>query len=116
MVFLFLGRLLPWGIVTVSAQSLIDASLEGTCKWSTGRMTAACLPMFIGHVITVLVGMLGAFFVINVMIAGFQITVGAAIGDKEKGKERLRWSIIGFVVSVLCYVILNVIFSVLTGT
>jgi hypothetical protein len=86
------------------------------CDFVTGKFTSMCIPMFIAHLIRFVFSLAGVFFVLNIMFAGYQIAIGSVpgIGDKEKGKTRLLWSIIGFLVTVFSFVILDLVLSVLT--
>lgn len=86
------------------------------CDFVTGRFTAMCIPMFIAHLIKFVFSLAGVFFVLNIMFAGYQIAIGSVpgLGDKEKGKTRLLWSILGFMTTVFSFVILDLVLSVLT--
>ncbi len=90
---------------------------SGESAFVTGRMTAACIPIFIGHLITFVFGFVGTFFVINVMYAGYQLAIAnIGEGDKGGGKERLKWSIIGLVITTCVYLILDLFLFVVLGT
>lgn len=98
-----------------SAQNpAIITDLGPDCDFTTGMLKAACIPIFIGHLITVIFSVISAFFLINVMYAGYQIALGSWTGEKSEGKDRLTWSIIGLVVSVCSYLILDLAVSVIT--
>lgn len=109
-----LGRLLT---ETASAQgfAIITNGLLG-CDFVTGRLNAACIPSFIAHLIQLLFSLLGLFFLINVMFAGYEIAMGAATGGgRESGVRRLQWSIIGLAVCICSFVILDLVITVLIG-
>lgn len=91
---------------------ILAPNLEG-CNWATGQLQAKCIPVFIGHLVFVLFSLISAFFVINVMFAGYQIAMGAWSGENTAGKDRLRNSIIGLVVSVCSYLILDLILTII---
>lgn len=91
----------------------IVVNLPG-CNFQTGILTAACIPIFIGHLISVVFSVISAFFLINVMYAGYQIAMGSWTGEKSAGKDRLTWSIIGVIVSVCAYLILDLIVTIIT--
>jgi hypothetical protein len=84
------------------------------CNITTGEMEAACIPELIGHLIEVVFGVISVFFLLNVIFAGYQIAMGSWTGEKSQGKDRLTWSIIGLVVSVCCFLILDLVISVIT--
>jgi hypothetical protein len=79
----------------------------------TGRITAACIPAFIAHLVQLIFGVIGVFFVVNLMIAGYQIAFGGLTGDKEAGKNRFKWSLIGLGIAVCSFVILDTVISVI---
>jgi hypothetical protein len=85
------------------------------CDFITGNMQARCIPIFVGHLIQLLFGLISVFFLINVMVAGYQIATGAWTGSgNTAGKDRLKYSIIGLVVSVCCYLILNLVVTIIS--
>ena len=47
------------------------------------------------------------------MIGGYNIALGSAIGDKEAGKSRVLWALIGLLVTMLSYGLLNLIITTL---
>lgn len=102
------------GIPGASAQNIqiLAPNLPG-CNWTTGKLTASCIPIFIGHLVQTLFSLISVFFLINVMYAGYQIAMGAWSGENTAGKDRLRHSIIGLIVSVCCYLILDLIISII---
>lgn len=100
----FLSRIGP----TIAHAQVITSGISG-CNFQTGRLTAQCIPLFIGHLIQVVIGFIGAFLLINILIAGYQIAVANVIDDKAAGKNRLIWSLVGFTVAVSCYLIVDVI-------
>lgn len=98
-----------WGI-------LIDG-IEG-CNFQTGWLTPACIPNFIGHLITFVYGFIGIFFMLNVMYAGYQLAIayiGVDGADKGAGKDRLKWSIAGLILSSCIYLILDLVLTVVLG-
>lgn len=91
------------------AHAQIIVSDPKVCDFATGKLTAQCIPLFIGHVIEVIISFIGAFLVINIIIAGYQIAIANVIDDKAAGKNRLIWSLVGFAVAVSCYLIVDII-------
>lgn len=89
------------------------ADRNGNPGFVTGRITAACVPAFIAHVIMFIYSLVGVFFILNIMYAGYQIAMaGAGVGDDEAGKQRLKWAIVGFVMTLSTYLILETIVRV----
>lgn len=96
-----------------SAQpAIIMEGLNG-CDFKTGMLKAACVPVFIGHLIQIIMALVGTIFVINVMIGGYQYAIGALQGDDGKGKERIYWSIIGLIVTSCAYLIIDLVLTVI---
>ena len=100
--------------IAASAQAVITSGIPG-CDFSTGKITPACVPQFIGHLIEIVFGLVSSFFIINVMYAGYEIAMGAYTGGSENGKVRLRMSIIGLIVCASAFLILDVILTVVLG-
>lgn len=84
----------------------------GDCDIVTGKLKAACIPMFVGHIVEIIFSLISAFFLLNVIYAGYQMAMGSWTGDKANGKDRLTWSIIGLVISVCAFLILDLVVSV----
>jgi len=100
-------------VPTVFAQEGIISSGVPGCDFVSGTMTAACIPSFVGHVIQFLFGFTGVLCLFNIMIGGYQVAIGGATGDKEKGKQRITWTVIGLIMSLAAYLILDFILSAL---
>jgi len=103
------------GVQAAYAQNIqvITSGLNG-CDFVTGKMTAACIPSFIGHLIQIVFSVISVFFIINVLYAGYQIAFGYINGDKSEGADRLKWSIIGLVVSVCSFLILDLAVTIIS--
>lgn len=112
-------RLLLFGLTWIpkaSAQGMAIITNIPGCDFNTGRLNAACIPAFIAHIIQILFSLIGLFFLVNVMYAGYEIAIGAATGGgRESGVRRLQWSIIGFAVSVCSFLILDLVLTILIG-
>lgn len=94
---------------------LIVSGITG-CDFVTGKISAACIPRFVGHLITFVYGFVGIFFILNVMYAGYELALAyIAEGDKGSGKDRLKWSIIGLIITTCSYLILDLVLSVILG-
>lgn len=96
----------------VTPPSIIRSGIDG-CDFTTGRLSASCIPNFIASVVIFIYGLVGVFFMLNIMYAGYQIAfAGAGIMDEGAGKQRLKWAIIGFIMTVCSFLILSAIVSV----
>ncbi|MBI1934662.1 hypothetical protein HYS30_03275 [Candidatus Peregrinibacteria bacterium] len=103
----------PW--LFLAFPSAVSAAIidNSVCDFTTGNIHADCVPRFIGHLIQWVLGFVGAFCLMNIMIGGYQIALGSAIGDKEAGKSRVLWALVGLLVAMASYGILNVIITTL---
>lgn len=86
---------------------------SGDCNITNGKLIAACIPWFIGYLIGFVFNLISAFFILNVIYAGYQMALGSWTGEKSEGKDRLQWSIIGLVISVCAYLILDLVVSII---
>lgn len=101
------------------AQGIINgssAAIAHGCDFATGRLTSSCIPWFIGQLVVFVFQFISVLFLINVMYAGYQLAQGSLTGDKGKGKDRLTWSIVGLIVSVCSFLILDLVLNVLLGS
>jgi hypothetical protein len=100
----------------LAQQGIIRGGIPG-CNFSTGAITAGCIPSFIAHLVQFIFMLIGIFFLMSIMFAGYQIAIASARGqDRSTGYNRLIWSIIGFLVAACSFVIMNVVLSVILGT
>lgn len=104
------------GAQVAYAQNLqvIPTSPLPGCDFQTGKMSAACIPSFIGYLIQLVFSVISVFFIINVLYAGYQIAFGYINGEKSEGADRLKWSIIGLIVSVCSFLILDLAVTVIS--
>ncbi len=114
-----------WGILTdiIGCEDTVGVgggagagATAGGSGFVTGRISAACIPQFVGHLITFVYGFVGVFFILNVMYAGYQLAI-AYIGESDKGagKERLKWSIGGLIIATCTFLILDLVLNVILG-
>jgi hypothetical protein len=103
------------------AQSLIPAdpetSLGAGCDLIEGNVNARCVISFIKWLISWFVPAVGFYFLLMLLIGGYQIALGNVTGDKEGGKDRVKWAIIGFIITALSFFIIDFVISAIsTGT
>lgn len=104
---------LAWFIAAQKTHAALIQDLPG-CSFTTGQIGANCLPIFIRHLIQWVLSFVGAFCLINIMIGGYQIALGSAIGDKEAGKGRVLWALIGLFVSLISYGLMNLLLTTIS--
>jgi len=72
------------------------------------------VPSLIGKVMKGFLGILGAVALLEVVLgANSWLTAGGNEEKITKGKERIKWAIVGLVVIFLAYLFLNFVFGVL---
>lgn len=80
------------------------------CDFATGQVTAACGPAFLAHIIQFVFGLSGAFAVIMIIIAGYQIALAKVFNrDRSEGFTRLRVAIVGFILCACSWFIVDFI-------
>lgn len=102
-------------ISRVGAQtpSLIPSPIEVTqCNFITGELDANCLPFYIAYLIKIIFELTGAVFLLMVIIGGYQYVISKATGGGgDEGKARVRFAIIGFLVTALSFYIVDFILT-----
>lgn len=111
-------------ILTISFASLASAqepalippsgTLGAGCSFITGEFSFDCIPIYIGYLVSVAFGASGGFALIEVIKAGYQIAMGGLTGDKEKGKQRLTWALIGLAFCIMAFLMVDYVVTVLT--
>ena len=76
----------------------------------TGDCHLSDIPFFIQYIASYLVGIAGTISVVMVMWGGYQWIMGGVSEDqKGKGKKTLTYAVIGLIITLLSWVIINVI-------
>jgi len=70
-----------------------------------------CIPTFIGEIIQMLFGFLGAVFFIMALWGAYEYALSGIAGTGEEGKKKIRNAILGFLICVSSFFILNFILS-----
>jgi hypothetical protein len=101
--------------VNAGQAGIITDTVPG-CSFQTGAISAACIPMFLAHIVQFIFMLIGIFFLMNIMFGGYQIALSSIQGsDRSKGTNRLIWSIIGFLVAACSFIIMDVVLNVVLG-
>ena len=118
--FFVLGILLILPTVAFAqtpTSGLIPATgnLGAGCNFVTGNIGFACIPLYIGYVIRAILPLAGVLFLLSIIFSGYKYMLGSISSEGvEAGKKRLMASIIGFVVVILSYLIVDTIIEALT--
>lgn len=109
------GILVPFA-AKAADQGFHILTSDGGCDYTTGRIKAKCIPILIGHLVQVIFSLIGVFFLLNVIFAGYEMMIGSVKGEGlSDGKERLKWSIGGFIAAACSYLIIDLVLT-LAGT
>ncbi len=94
-----------------------ESGTIGSCNFITGEMKFDCIPAYIAYLVQFMFMGIGTLSLIQMIIAGYQIAMSGVLpgGSSEAGKNRLIWSIIGLVVSLLSFAIINFFISTVSG-
>lgn len=85
------------------------------CAIKFGKVRLFMVPFFVTYLIQFLLQIAGLIAVLFVVIGGYQYIVGGLIEEKEKGKNTLKHALIGFVVALLAWIIVNFVQVALTS-
>jgi hypothetical protein len=104
----------PLSLVQAQTRNYGLDDVSGNFK--TGTLSNSdSIPRFIGNIIKILLGIAGAVAVLFVLIGGFQYMTSAG-NEKaaEAGKTNIFNALIGIVIIILSYVIVNVVVDLVT--
>lgn len=85
------------------------------CAIKTGRVTLAMIPYFITYITNFLLAIVGLICVLFIVIGGYSYIYGGLTEQKEKGKKTIYNALLGLSVSVLAWVIVNIIMAAVTS-
>jgi len=107
-------------VIAAPSDTLIPRGSVSGCDFFAGFKTAIdsgqgfkCILVFLGNFAKFILGFTGTICLILVMIGGYQIAIGSVVGDKEQGKNRVIWALVGLVVCILAYAIVNFVVDIL---
>ncbi len=82
------------------------------CNFFTGELAARCAPAYIAYLITILFQLTGAIFLLMIILGGYQYVISKATGGGgDEGKARVRFAILGFLVTALSFYIVDFILA-----
>jgi hypothetical protein len=103
------GTLLATSLDNIGA----DVATVGESAWGTGASDS--LPVIVGNVISVLLGILGIIFLVLVVYAGFlYLTAQGEDAQVKKAKAILTKAVIGILLVMSSYAITNVVVDAMT--
>ncbi len=84
------------------------------CAIKTGRIRLWMIPFYIKYLIQLALSLAGLVAVGAVILGGYFYLFGAFADDKDKGKRAIIYGIVGFIVAILSWTIINIVMTVLT--
>lgn len=85
------------------------------CAVKLGKIRLFMVPLFITFIIQFLLAIAGLVAVLFVVIGGYHYVVGGLIEDKEKGKKTIQHALIGLIVALSAWMVINFIQVALTS-
>ena len=79
------------------------------CAVETGNVKLWMLPYFISYIANFVINITGTISVLMVLLGGFWYMTGGISDDKEKGKKTITYALIGLGLSMLAWIIVNII-------
>lgn len=86
----------------------------GGCSFMKGNFTWSCIPQYIAFLIQTIFSFIGTLCLIQIIWAGYEMSIGSLSGDKEAGKNRMQHALIGLAFSLFVYLIVNMVVSIVT--
>lgn len=96
------------------AFALVTNGISGCSNFATGDVHIDCVTGFITHVITQIFTLCAAVSLIAIMWGGYEYAFGNLVGGKEKGMARIRWGILGMIISAFSLFILSFVARAIT--
>jgi hypothetical protein len=84
------------------------------CAIKTGRISLWMVPFFVKYLIQFALSIAGLVAIGAVIIGGYFYLFGGVDNDKERGKKAVMYGLLGFVVAILAWTIVNAVIAILT--
>lgn len=84
------------------------------CGIKTGEISLWMIPFYIKYLIQFLLSIAGLVAIISIILGGYFYMFSGISEDKEKGKKAIMFGIIGFVLAISSWAIVNIVISILT--
>jgi hypothetical protein len=97
------------GFAQIDPHLIPESGGSADCDFVTGEFDFECIPLYVAYVIQVMFSFIGTICLIQIIYGGYQIMIGNLTDDKESGKKRIRSAIFGLAVSLLSFLIIDMI-------
>lgn len=112
---LLIGSVVVPYAVAADVPSIISSEIDG-CDFASGQINADCVISFLQYLIQLIFSLLGAFFLLMIVIGGYRYAIGPAINDKEGGRNQIFSAIKGFMIAAFSFFIISFIIKGLAGS
>lgn len=85
------------------------------CSLKSGRFHLFMAPYMIRYFLEFIIGLAGLICTLFIVIGAYQYMIGSVTENKQKGKETIKNALIGLVITLLAWVIVNVVQVAITG-
>lgn len=85
------------------------------CTLKSGQFHLFMVPYMIRYFVEVIIQLAGLVCVLFIVIGAYQYLIGSLTEDKQKGKDTIKNALIGLVITLLSWIIVNVVQVALTG-
>jgi hypothetical protein len=84
------------------------------CGIKTGNIKLYMVPYYVRSVLEFVIGISGLACVGAIIVGGFSYLFAGISEDKEKGKKAIQYGLIGMVLTLLSWAIVNIVMTLLT--
>ena len=85
------------------------------CDFITGEFHFHCIPIYVGYLVKLVFGFAAGMCIFNIIRGAYQIVLGSLSGEKESGKNRITWAIIGLIFCILSFALVDIVISALVS-
>lgn len=86
------------------------------CSLKSGEFHLFMAPYMIRYFVEVIIQLAGLVCVLFIIIGAYQYLLGSVTENKQKGKDTIKNALIGLVITLLSWIIVNVIQVAVTGS
>jgi hypothetical protein len=97
----------------LNPQLIPESGTIGRCSFITGDIHFDCIPLYVGYLIQLIFSFIGTICLVEIIWGGYEYALSGFQGDTTTAKKRISNAIFGLVFSVLAFLIVDTIVSVL---
>ncbi|MBT4917639.1 hypothetical protein HN709_04415 [Candidatus Peregrinibacteria bacterium] len=85
------------------------------CGIKTGNIPLWMVPFYLRWILEFIIGLAGLASVAGLVVGGYMYMFGGLSSEKDKGKNAIKNAVIGLVLTLTAWAIVNVVLSLVTG-